>query len=59
MNSHLVLVSIRWGFEVARNFQKGNEGVKHILGIPTGVQDHKTTRDKVAKCTSRDRVGLA
>lgn len=48
MNSHLVLVSISWSFEVARNFQKGNEGVKHILRIPTGVQDQETTRDKVA-----------
>ncbi len=48
MNSHFVLVSIRWCFEVAGNFQKGNEGVKHILRIPTGVQDQETTRDKVA-----------
>ena len=48
MNLHLVLISIRWSFEVAGNFQKGNEDIKHVLRIPTGVQDQETTRDKVA-----------
>lgn len=48
MNSHLVLVSIGWSLEVAGNFQKSNEGVKHILRVPAGVQDQKATRDEVA-----------
>ncbi len=59
MDSHLMLVSIRWSLEVVGNFQEGDEGVEHILGIPTSVQDQKTTRDKVAWCTSKNWVGLA
>jgi hypothetical protein len=54
-----MLVSVCWSFEGTCYFQEGKKGIKHILRIPTRVQDQDATCDQVAQCTARNWVGLA